>query len=806
MSRIPFLIFHLLAAVAAIALGISLYPSAHYLGGLHLPLSEHDINEKALSVLSDIGIDTGEFRVQTRVRYDQNFALYLQKRFGVAESNRLMREELPVFSWNFRLTSPDAEERQAASTDRDDSGEHMWSTPADAIMLRLDGFGRMLRYAYSVPDTASLPSLDIDTARNIAETFIQAYGRYSPSELSGLRIQTIERGTRVDYEFTWTREDIHSERSISVKVTVAGNIVSEYEMSYNLPTDTTIERDLILSSFTAIFIYLIIAVMMVYLGIKKIRSGEIGFKYAIVAGIVITLAYGIQFFVLQNMELEWYFLIPLLFVSLVIGGLTTIGWAVSESVVRETWREKLVSLDLLGTGHLLHSKIGTGIMRGISGGAVIFLVWMLLQSAGVRLFPVWYNYQSEILNFLNSFSPSFFLLLQSAYLGIFFLAFFAMFFTSFLYQRTGNGFAAIIGGAILYGAAHGNMIQPLPYGITVSILYGIILLLIFLRYDVLTAFVAIFVMSLAEWGTALVIAGNDTMLHHGITIVLFVLALVGLAAFSLFTRDRVREFSSLAPTYQRLISERERLQREIEIAREVQMSFLPKSDPVIPQFDIASICIPANEVGGDYYDFIHLPGDRFGVVVGDVSGKGTKASFYMTLTKGILRSTVRNSDSPAEILKQVNSLFYENAERGAFISMVYGCFDLRTRTLKVSRAGHNPVIIWDSTSDNSAHLHPNGMALGLDDGSLFDKTIQEKKISYSAGDLLVFYTDGFTEAENASHEEFGNDRLFETVNRNRHKSAREIIDSVAADIHSFCGKVKQRDDMTMVAVKITDTL
>jgi hypothetical protein len=159
MNRIPFLAFHILAAVAAIALGISLYPSAHYLGGLHLPLSEHEINENALSMLSDIGIDTGEYSVQTRVRYDQNFALYLQKKFGVTKANSLMREELPVFSWYFRLTSPDTEERQAASTDRDDTGEILWSTPVDAIMLRLDGFGRMLRYTYSMSDTASLPSL-----------------------------------------------------------------------------------------------------------------------------------------------------------------------------------------------------------------------------------------------------------------------------------------------------------------------------------------------------------------------------------------------------------------------------------------------------------------------------------------------------------------------------------------------------------------------------------------------------------------------------------------------------------------------
>src|SRR5690606_4425591 len=144
------------------------------------------------------------------------------------------------------------------------------------------------------------------------------------------------------------------------------------------------------------------------------------------------------------------------------------------------------------------------------------------------------------------------------------------------------------------------------------------------------------------------------------------------------------------PAFAKNITERQRLQRELEIARDVQMSFLPKSTPDFSGLDIASQCIPAHEVGGDYYDFVKLDKNRLGIIIGDVSGKGTEAAFYMTLTKGFLKALSRSSDSPAAVLSNMNELFYENVERGTFISMIYGIFDIEKNALKLARAGHNP--------------------------------------------------------------------------------------------------------------------
>ncbi|MDZ7695106.1 MAG: PP2C family serine/threonine-protein phosphatase [Balneolaceae bacterium] len=128
---------------------------------------------------------------------------------------------------------------------------------------------------------------------------------------------------------------------------------------------------------------------------------------------------------------------------------------------------------------------------------------------------------------------------------------------------------------------------------------------------------------------------------------------------------------------------------------------------------MAAICKPAYETGGDYYDFIQLDDHRIAVAIGDVSGKGIQAAFYMTFTKGILHTLCRETESPAEVLKKANRLFYENARRGTFISLIYGIVDLRKKTFRFARAGHNPILHYAAQSQTMDLLQPSGIGLGL---------------------------------------------------------------------------------------------
>jgi len=244
------------------------------------------------------------------------------------------------------------------------------------------------------------------------------------------------------------------------------------------------------------------------------------------------------------------------------------------------------------------------------------------------------------------------------------------------------------------------------------------------------------------------------------------------------------------------------MQQQLEVARQVQMSFLPRMMPGINGLDVAAKCIPAFEVGGDYFDFVQLDDRRLGVAIGDVSGKGTKAAFYMTLLKGFLRALARSSQSPATILKEINTLFYENASRDAFISMIYGVFDLDARELIMARSGHNPVLLHRTQNNSIDTIVCDGLALGLDKGPLFDEKMQERSVTFMPGDVFIFYTDGITEARNKDTEEFGEERLEKALMNYAPGEANAILDGIYKEVQKFKKKAELEDDMTMVVVKI----
>jgi sigma-B regulation protein RsbU (phosphoserine phosphatase) len=240
----------------------------------------------------------------------------------------------------------------------------------------------------------------------------------------------------------------------------------------------------------------------------------------------------------------------------------------------------------------------------------------------------------------------------------------------------------------------------------------------------------------------------------------------------------------------------------LEIARNVQLTFLPRAEPKIEGMDVSSLCVPAREVGGDYYDFIELSPRKLGVVIGDVSGKGISAAFYMTLTKGFLRSQAKGPFSPREILINMNELFYENAERGIFISMIYALFDLEARTLTFARAGHNPMILRRPGKGEAEELDAPGIALGLERGDIFSQTIEERTIGIEKKDVFFFYTDGLNETQNLRQEEFGEDRLLELVEKHSQLPSEELLYRVQEEIMAFAGEASQHDDMTAVVVRI----
>ena len=258
--------------------------------------------------------------------------------------------------------------------------------------------------------------------------------------------------------------------------------------------------------------------------------------------------------------------------------------------------------------------------------------------------------------------------------------------------------------------------------------------------------------------------------------------------------------AALALDNARLLSERlekERLARELAIARDVQRRLLPQQLPRLPGLQIVASSVPAQEVGGDYYDLLQLDDHRLAFIVADVAGKGTSAAFYMAELQGIFRALSPLNPDPVVFLTQANQALFETLERKAFISAVYGVFDVAKGTVTLARAGHPPPILLRPHAPPRL-LRLQGLGLGLDRGELFRRTLEPCTISLQAGDRLLLYTDGLIESRNDRGESFGYDRLLQTLEAHARDTAASLHRHLLETLAQFTGHPAYDDDLTLV--------
>jgi len=246
----------------------------------------------------------------------------------------------------------------------------------------------------------------------------------------------------------------------------------------------------------------------------------------------------------------------------------------------------------------------------------------------------------------------------------------------------------------------------------------------------------------------------------------------------------------------RELLDRRRLEKELAIAREIQASFLPKSDPIIPGFDLAGTTIPHDEVGGDYYDFIHVSDTRLGIAIADVSGKGIPAALIMAGFRMSLLAEIRNEFAIRAVMRKVNGLLYESTDRGNFVTAFYGVLDYKNRALIFSNAGHNPPILFRKDGP-IAYLEEGGVALGVLQEALYE----ERPITLHPGDIVVFYTDGISEAQSPSGEHYGQQRIERTVAGMTGQTAAEIMKGLIRSVEAWSGDRGHGDDLTLVVLK-----
>ena len=254
-----------------------------------------------------------------------------------------------------------------------------------------------------------------------------------------------------------------------------------------------------------------------------------------------------------------------------------------------------------------------------------------------------------------------------------------------------------------------------------------------------------------------------------------------------------------AKLYQAL-SEKERLEQELKIARDIQQLLLPESAPKMQGFELASLARPAKEVGGDYYDYIPVSEDEWGLVIADVSGKGVPGALVMAMVRSVLRAEAMGNSSAANVLSKVNRSICGDIKDDMFVSLFYLILNTKRRTLNYARAGHDPSILLHADESGYELLSSDGMALGVDGGSLFNQALEEVQIELKSGDAIILYTDGITEAMNERDEEFGFQRLLEIVQKGGGSS--DLVAKIDHEVGEFIGGIPQRDDITLVVLKV----
>lgn len=262
------------------------------------------------------------------------------------------------------------------------------------------------------------------------------------------------------------------------------------------------------------------------------------------------------------------------------------------------------------------------------------------------------------------------------------------------------------------------------------------------------------------------------------------------------------DYASVSIENSRLLEEsieKERLEKELDVAREIQRKIVPSKNPEYKNLKISSVFIPAFEVGGDYYDFFEIDENKLGFVIADVSGKGISAAFIMAEVKGIFESLAKIIESPKEILIKANSILKRALDRKNFVSAAYGLIDVQKETLHLSRAGHCPVLL---VRDNEAvNLRPSGIGLGLNFSSRFENTLEEIQLDLEENDLIVLYTDGITEAKDINLEDFGEKQFQKILVDNWNLETDEISNKVIREVTLFSQDNSQHDDITLVILK-----
>ncbi|KUG25548.1 serine phosphatase rsbu, regulator of sigma subunit [hydrocarbon metagenome] len=771
-----------------------------------MKISRTEAEQIAKDYLSSKGVDISNYWVESFVNENSITNKYIVKELGNEGFEKLSKDETwNLFGWMVYFHT---------NTSLD--------IPQTTYTITISNHGLITSYQKQIPDATSIHSISKTEAEELMRLTITENLPIDLSEFELTESREENYSNRTDHSFRWKKETEFIEGELIVRGKIQGDQTGVYEYFFLVPENDRkyFDSSEALFGTSSVIFVAFLMVFALYYFLKKYHQGEVWITvgrtlfiiYFIIALISVmnvwpNLGQGTHIGNLSFVTVKIIIaLLNGLFIQFLLALLVFASWAVGESFGREFWPEKLNGTDSIIRGHIFTISAGSGLMRGMVLGLTFAFVYLLssivinqpvssLFISPVANFDMFYGY----IPFISVVGEAFI----DATLGGIVVTFFVVSLSFSRWRKKSKsilmvGLITVLANVI---AATPPSINNFILNIVISFLFGLVIGYLYFKFDLLTILAALFYSVLTY--NLFTLASSSANFYTYNTILVFAVFAFVPVVYSL-GRMRKKEFvleNYGLPSHIEKISERERLKKELEIAAKVQLSLLPKEQPKIAGYEIASISIPAKEAGGDYYDFVKLSNGKIGIAIGDVSGKGVGAAIYMTLTKGILQAHAEENVSPKIVLGKVNRLLYKTIEKNSFVSMFYAILDVNSHSLLYSRAGHNPGIFCSSEKGDSKLLMSKGIALGLEEGKVFQETLTEDTIALKHGDVVVFYTDGFTEAMNEKLQLYGEEALIQLIQNNNEKHPNEILNLILKDVRKFIKDYPQHDDMTVVILK-----
>ncbi|MCI0664355.1 MAG: PP2C family protein-serine/threonine phosphatase [Acidobacteria bacterium] len=787
----------LIAGLIGYSITLFLFPKVDPAARWNFTLNRNSAIAKARESAGTFGINASGWTARVRARYHRNYEYFLSRYPGFPSSGLLSPATVTVI-----LSDP-----------------HSKRSYQTTINTR----GEIIGYQWkesSPPSTGENASGDLALAENAAKKIIgSGWDRYKLSASSEASSENAKGQADKKRTYTWEAADelitmsvtvvVESQRvkDLSTQGSFNGKFKNEYDQRRSGFLSFISNTDNIILLFSLI---LVIIFYFVALGQRRI-----------VHRLTLTFLAAVCLFLLTNSILGSF--ADRLFMNIFSGGSNWIDYLLSFLVLMllmlvlgcflylllaaglaQSYKlpdRKTISLELLLKGKVLTKPVVNAILAGLLTGGIFSAVPYLAAATGL-----FQEMELTVSRFEDNFVARYpaitsfttdlqiYIFLVFAFLGPLINAYIKR----PMIARTLIFLLALI---CLLGPNYSYV--SAPAAISISSLLAALLTTIYYRVDLVAVMVTCMASQSVFTSAAMLAQGAGSLRASGTAALiglgaLIIISLAGLQRARLARDEEIASPVGLASTQ----VERERLKAEFNVARRAQQLMIPDALPNIEGVEIAAVCRPSREVGGDLYDFINLPDGKLGIVVADVSGKGVPASLYMTLTKGLLDSVTEEKTDPGEILREVNRHLYEVCRRKVFVTLFLGIIDPVNKMLVYARAGHNPSVFRKSSNQQTFLLKSPGMGMGLNNGSIFDSSLKVSSLKLESNDMLFFYSDGITEAMNGNNEQYGEERLMRIAAEVEGLKAEEARNKIMLDVETFLGNLHPQDDQTLVVARV----